>query len=199
MDCPILLDIPMPITTARLQLRPPQAGDGAELNAAILETYEDLQVWMPWARQRPSLEESEENVRRAQAKWILREDLRLSIFDRATGRLAGSTGLHQIQWELPSFEIGYWLRKSFSGLGYATESTNALTRFAFQQLKAKRVEVRCNAMNERSLAVFRRLGFESEGCLRNQDTHANPAVESRDTLVYSRLNANGLPAIEVHW
>ena len=199
MDRPILFDIPMPITTPRLVLRSPQPGDGAELNAAILETFDELHVWMPWASQRPTLDDSEENVRRAHAKWILREDLRLSIFDRASGKLAGSTGLHRINWDLPSFEIGYWLRKSFMGTGYATESTNALTRYAFQQLKAKRVEVRCNAQNERSLAVFKRLAFEYEGCLRNNDTHANSSIENRDTLVYSRINADGLPALEAKW
>jgi RimJ/RimL family protein N-acetyltransferase len=190
----------MPIVTPRLILRPPQPGDGAELNAAILESFDDLQIWMPWADHKPSLEESEENVRRAYAKWILREDLRIHIFDRATGKLAGSSGLHRINWELPSFEIGYWLRKSFVGKGYVTESTNALTRYAFDHLRAKRVELRCNSKNERSLAVFKRLGFEYEGCLRSNDTHANAGnVETRDTLIYSRLTPAGLPELEVNW
>lgn len=197
---PILLEIPMPIITPRLILRPPQTGDGAELNATILESFDDLSTWMPWADHKPTIEESEENVRRAHAKWILREDLRISIFDRETGKLAGSTGLHRINWKLPSFEIGYWLRKSFVGKGYATESTHALTRFAFKQLGAKRVELRCNSKNEKSFAVFKRLGFEYEGCLRGNDVHVNAqSVENRDTLVYSRLNLSDLPPLEVNW
>ena len=197
---PILFEIPMPIATPRLFLRPPQSGDGVELNAAILESFDELSVWMPWADHKPTLDESEENVRRAAAKFILREDLRISIFDRATGKLAGSTGLHRINWRLPSFEIGYWLRKSFTGKGYITEATNALTRFAFKEFKAKRIELRCNSKNEKSVAVFKRLGFEYEGCLRSSDVHANSqVVESRDTLIYSRLNINGLPLLEVSW
>ena len=195
---PILLDIPMPIETPRLLLRPPQPGDGVELNQAINESFEALSVWMPWAKERPSVEDSEENVRRAFAKWVLREDLRISIFDKASGKLVGSSGLHRINWELPSFEIGYWVRKSFEGKGYITESTNALTQFAFKQLKAKRVEIRCNSKNERSVTVIKRLGFEYEGCLRSNDTHAN-SMESRDTVVYSRLNGDGLPQLDVSW
>ena len=35
---PILLDLPMPIITPRLLLRPPQPGDGIALNAAVSET-----------------------------------------------------------------------------------------------------------------------------------------------------------------
>ncbi|MBK7962688.1 MAG: GNAT family N-acetyltransferase [Bdellovibrionales bacterium] len=195
---PILLDIPMPIETPRLLLRPPQPGDGVELNQAINESFEALSVWMPWAKERPSVEDSEENVRRAFAKWVLREDLRISIFDKASGKLVGSSGLHRINWELPSFEIGYWVRNSFEGKGYITESTNALTQFAFKQLKAKRVEIRCNSKNERSVTVIKRLGFEYEGCLRSNDTHAN-SMESRDTVVYSRLNGDGLPQLDVSW
>lgn len=195
---PVLLDIPMPVKTNRLLLRPPQPGDGVELNAAIVESFDELKVWMPWAKAKPTLEESEENIRRAYAKWILREDLRIMIFDKETGKLAGSSGLHRIHWDLPSFEIGYWVRKSFANKGYITESTNALTRFAFEQLKAKRVEVRCHSKNDRSVAVSKRLGFELEGCLRNSDTHAN-AVETRDTLIFSRINSDGLPALDVTW
>ncbi|MGZ3689005.1 MAG: GNAT family N-acetyltransferase [Bdellovibrionota bacterium] len=197
---PILLDIPVPITTPRLLLRPSVAGDGPGINEAVLESYDELHPWMPWADHRPTVEEGEENARRSHAKWILREDLRLLIIDRASERILGSTGLHRINWELPSFEIGYWLRTSYVGKGYATEATNALTRFAFEHFGAKRVELRCNPENEMSLAIFKRLGFEFEGCLRNSNTHANPQlVKSRDTLIYSRINADGLPPLDVSW
>jgi RimJ/RimL family protein N-acetyltransferase len=195
---PILLDIPTSLTTERLLLRPPQAGDGPELNAAVIESFDALSLWMPWAKTKPTVEESEENVRRAFAKWILREDLRVSIFDKATGKLAGSSGLHRINWAVPSFEIGYWARTSFVGKGYITESTNALTRFAFNFLKAKRVEIRCNSKNKKSIAVIERLGFEFEGCLRNSDTHGDE-TEPRDMLIYSRLSDAGLPALEVNF
>ena len=62
---PILLDIPESFETERLLIRVPRAGDGPELNAAVLETFEGLQPWMPWAKERPSVEKSEENSRRA--------------------------------------------------------------------------------------------------------------------------------------
>ena len=195
---PILLDLPMSITTERLILRPPQPGDGPELNAAIIESFDDLNRWMPWAKTRPSVDESEEIVRRAYARWILREEFQISIFDRTTGKLAGSTGLHRINWDVPSFEIGYWARTSFAGKGYITESTNALTRFAFQFLKAKRVEIRCDSTNQKSIAVAKRLGFELEGCLRNGGTSTN-GTGPRDTSVFSLLTDAALPPLKVSW
>ena len=54
--------------------------DGAGINAAILESMKELNTWMPWARELPSIDDSELSVRRATAKWILREDLRVSLF-----------------------------------------------------------------------------------------------------------------------
>lgn len=196
---PILLDIPMPITTSRLLLRPPQAGDGVEMNAAIKESFNELKIWMPWARELPSVESSEERARRAHADWLLREDIQILIFDKSSKKIIGSTGLHRIKWEIPAFEIGYWVRTSFAGKGYISESTNALTRFAFKQLKAKRVEIRCNPKNERSHAVIKRLGFEYEGCLRYSDIHAAHSIVERDTVVYSRLNPDSLPELDVTW
>jgi len=195
---PILLDLPQQIQTPRLFLRPPQPGDGKELNAAIIDSLAELQPWMPWAQSTPSILESEENVRQAYAKWILREDLRYSIFEKASGKMVGSTGLHRILWDIPAFEIGYWVRTPYQGQGFITEAVNALTRFSFAFLKAKRAEIRCNARNVRSLAVMKRLNFEFEGCLRGSDAHVKEG-ESRDTLVYSRLNLDGLPPLEVQW
>ncbi len=193
---PILLDLPMPIQTPRLTLRGPRPGDGAAVNAAVLESFEDLREWMPWATERPSLAASEENIRRACAAWILREDLRILAFDRATGALAASSGLHRIRWGVPSFEIGYWVRSSYAGRGLAGEITNALTRFAFGQLGARRVELRCAPDNTRSLRVIRKLGFEQEGLLR-ADT-LGPSGP-RDTVVFSRMGLEGLPTLDVRW
>lgn len=194
---PVLLNIPMPIKTPRLLMRPPQAGDGPELNAAILESWEEIKDWLPFVKQgKPTLENSEENVRRAFAKWVLREDLRVSMWDIETGKFAGSTGLHRINWELPAFEIGYWVRTSFAGKGLISEAVNALTRFAFQELKAKRVELRCDPNNAKSIAVAEKMGYRREGLLKNQSTHPQ-TFEVRDTIVFSRTDSMGLPDLDV--
>jgi RimJ/RimL family protein N-acetyltransferase len=196
---PILLDIPMPIETPRLVIREPLHGDGPEVNAAVLESIGELERWMPWADHKPTVEESEESVRRGYAKWILREDLRLMLFDKQSGVFIGGSGLHQIDWKIPSFEIGYWMRTSFTGRGLIQESTNAITRFAFQQLGAKRVEIRCDSDNAKSISVIKKLGFELEGRLRKNDFGQNGSALLRDTLIYSRLDTEGLPDLDVTW
>jgi RimJ/RimL family protein N-acetyltransferase len=166
MGDPILLDVPEVIETERLVLRAPQAGDGPELCAAILESLPELRTWFPWAQDAPEPDEAEENVRQARVQFLLRKDLRFHIHLRAEpGRLIGSTGLHRMDWDAGRFEIGYWLRSRDAGHGYATEAARAMATLAFRDLGANRVEIWCDARNERSAAVARRLGFHLDGTL----------------------------------
>lgn len=195
---PLLIDLPEQILTPRLVLRPPRAGDGRAMNEAIHETAQDLKLWMPWAQTLPTVTESEINARQAHAKWILRQDLRLHLHDRQTGRFLGGSGLHQIKWAVPAFEVGFWLRKSAQGQGYISESTTAIARFAFSFLGAKRLALHCDARNAKSRRVAERLGFELEGRLRHEGLSSDGELP-RDVLVFSRLNDDGLPPLDVTW
>ena len=184
----LLLDFPESFKSDRLTIRAPRPGDGAEINAAVQETFDDLKVWMPWAQQMPTLEESETFVRRSQCEFLAREDLTLFLFLKGTNTLIGGSGLHRIDWDIPKFEIGYWCRKRFQGQGYITESTEAIATFAFETLGAKRVEIRCDSKNVRSRGIPDRLGFRLEGTLRNDSL--SPAGELRDTLVFAKIKNN---------
>ena len=183
---PILRDFPSSFETARLTIRCPQPGDGAELNAAIVESLTELRPWMPWAQHAPTVEESEASVRKAYARFLQREDLWLFLFLKGTNTLVGSSGLHRIDWTVPRFEIGYWVRTSYAGQGYITESTAGITQFAFQTLGANRVEIRCDAKNERSAAVPRRLNFAHEGTLR-WDSRCPMTNDLRDTMIFAKV------------
>lgn len=182
----LLLDFPNSFETRHLTIRSPLPGDGPELNAAIIESWDSLKRWMPWAKERPSVEESEANVRSAYLRFLAREDLRLSLYLVGTDTLIGSSGLHRIDWDVPRFEIGYWVRERYARQGYVTEAVEGITRFAFETLGAKRVEIRCDALNVRSMAIPKRLGYTLEGTLRN---HARDHVtgDLRDTLVFAKI------------
>ena len=169
---PILIDLPDVLHGPRLLVRPYRAGDGAALWEAVEESREHIRPWLPWGPMHQSPADSEASVRRWQAKWLTREDLAVGLWDKATGRFLGGSGLHRINWDIPSFEIGYWLRQTAEGHGYMTEAGRLLCSLAFKTLGAQRVIIRCEAGNARSAAVAQRLGFVQEGILRN---------ESRDT------------------
>lgn len=163
---PVLLDFADSFETERLTIRSPMVGDGAELQMAVAESIDDLRPWTTWADHAPTVEEYEERVRKGRAKFLTREDLWLLLFLKNTHTLVGGSGLHRIDWDVPRFEIGYWVRSRFAGQGYITEAVRGVARFAFETLGARRVEIRCDARNERSRRVAERAGFELEATLR---------------------------------
>jgi RimJ/RimL family protein N-acetyltransferase len=182
---PSQFELPESLETARLLLRAPQPGDGRAANEAILETWDELHRWMPWARERPTVEESEQKVQDLRAKFMARTALPMTMWLREGGTFIGTTDLHHIDWTVPSFELGYWIRRSFQRQGYVTEAVRAVTRFAFQVLEAERVEIRCSQRNLSSQRLAERCGFFLEGQLRNQTRE--PTGELRDTLIYSLI------------
>lgn len=106
------------------------------------------------------------------------------LFEKSSGLLVGCSGFHDIDWRIPAMEIGYWVRTGQVGKGFVTEAVNRLTELAFTSLNAKRVEIRCDRINERSRKVAERCGFQLEGTLLNEDM--SPDGELRDTCIYGK-------------
>ncbi|WP_188456279.1 GNAT family N-acetyltransferase [Virgibacillus oceani] len=183
---PILLDFPDAFETERLLIRCPKPGDGQVVYEAINASIEELKPWLPFAQSKQSEDDAEINIREAHIKFLAREDLRLLLFHKETGKLIGSSGLHRIDWDVPKFEIGYWIDSRFSGKGFISEAVEGITNFAFNELNAKRVEIRCDAKNTKSRAIPERLKFDLEGVLRNEDCSVD-GKELRDTCIYTMV------------
>jgi RimJ/RimL family protein N-acetyltransferase len=167
---PILLEVPESFDTARLTLRMPHPSDGAALHTAIVESYANLQPWISWAATMPTLEDIEQRVRKDHLKYLAREDFRLLMFLKGTDTLVGGGGLilrNPEYWKIPKFEIGYWVRTSLEGQGYVSEAVVGLTKFGFEALGARRIEIRCDERNVRSRKVAERNGYTMEGLLIN--------------------------------
>lgn len=194
---PVLIDIPMPIQTPRLLLRPPQPGDGMLITAAKKESWAVLTQWMIWAQGEPDPVSDEIVAREALAKFILRTDLMMLGIEKDSGMPVVFTGLHRIDWHARIFEIGYWVRKTAQGRGIATEAAHALTRYAFQELAARKVIIAHAAGNDPSAAVIRKLGFEREAIERYGTTLPDGRVV--DQYRYARFNTDELPDLDIRW
>lgn len=181
----ILRNVPEIIETERLTLRAPRLGDGEIVFHAVEESRETLKVWMPWAVTEASIAASESFIRFSASMFMRREEFNFLIFEKSSGTLLGASSLHTIDWSVPRFEIGYWLRDSATGKGYMTEAVHALTRLAFETLDAERVEIRCDTRNEPSANVARRAGYTQEACLRRQSRGTQG--ELRDTYIFAKL------------
>ena len=166
-----LRDIPTTFDTERLTLRWPMPGDGATFHAGVLASIEELRPWLAWVIPTPTEEQMEARIRHKHAHFIERTELVYLIFLKGTSTFIGSTWLHSPDWAVPSFEIGYWACTAHTGKGYITEAVISLRDMALQSLGAHRLQIVCNAANQRSAAVARRAGFELEGTLRCSARH----------------------------
>ncbi|WP_412759149.1 GNAT family N-acetyltransferase [Neobacillus mesonae] len=182
---PILKEFPEEFSTERLLIRMPRPGDGKVVYDAIKASIDELKPWLPFAQQEQSEQDVELNIREAHIAFLKREDLRLLVFLKETGEFIASTGLHRIDWTVPKFEIGYWIDSRQGGKGYMTEAVKGISDFAFQELHARRVEIRCDVKNYKSRAIPERLGFTLEGTLKNDDL-APDTKEIRDTCIYAK-------------
>jgi len=172
----------------RVLVRPYRESDAQAIFEAVGESRDHLRPWLPFADAHQTVEETQDWIIHGLSDWLLREKFHLGIWEKAIDRYLGGIGLHPHNWETRYFEIGYWLRASAAGKGYMTEAVRLLTDFAFNELAATRVQIRCDERNMHSAAVARRLGYVQEARLRNH-TKA-PDGSLRTTLIFSLIPAD---------
>ena len=173
---------PGPIRTERLVLRCWQRDDAPLVKDAIDSSLDELRLWMPWARSEPSpLESIVQRIEKFRRAFEEGRDWTYGILDAAESRVIGGSGLHP-RTQPGRLEIGYWIRSSDTGQGFATEVAAALADRAFHLHGAEGVEIRCDPRNARSAAVPQRLGFTLEQTLVGDTTAPDGSV--RDTQVW---------------
>jgi RimJ/RimL family protein N-acetyltransferase len=102
------------------------------------------------------------------------------------GKACGQTSFLDIQPENGVIEIGsIWFGLTLRRTRSATEALYLMLRYAMDDLKYRRMQWRCNALNAASRAAARRLGFRFEGIFYN---HMIFKGMNRDTAWYSILD-----------
>lgn len=178
------------LETERIILRPVSVSAAQEMNAAIVASMPELQPWLPWARNTPSLEATREFCERSEQQIESGSDFPLLMRSRSTDELLGSVGLHRIDWDVPAFEVGYWCDSRHVGNGYVTESVRRLAFYVFEELAGARLCLHADTRNVASRAVAERLGFSLEGIARKDSRDHTDQLA--DTAIYARLDATGL-------
>ena len=167
------LKAPRPIfeelRSERLLLRPYRLDDAPALYEAIAESRDHLRPWESFANAFQTVEETQNWILRQRAHWQVYDWFYIGMWHQLQERYLGGVWLGPLGlngWQMPAFELAYWLRVSELGQGYATEGVRLLMDYALEVLGAQRLELSIDARNERSLALARRLGFKEEGRLR---------------------------------
>jgi RimJ/RimL family protein N-acetyltransferase len=109
-----------------------------------------------------------------------------AICDLATGEAVGKAAYLDIQPASGVIEIGgIWFAPGFARSKGSTEALFLMLSYAMDDLGYRRMQWRCNALNEKSRAAARRLGYRFEGIWFN---HMIVKGRNRDTAWYSILD-----------
>jgi len=182
---PRLLALPERLGGENIVVRPYRLGDAAAHFAAVQEDRAELAEWVAWTDNFQTIADSEDYVLKMAGRWVTREGLIMGIFSKDEKTLYGGTGFHGFDWNVPSLEIGWFLRKSARGQGIGAAAVTLCCKLAFEQIGANRVWGTVDVLNDRSCRLFERVGFTREAHLRGECRDHHGVV--RDTFVYAML------------
>ncbi|MHA2323469.1 MAG: GNAT family N-acetyltransferase [Candidatus Thorarchaeota archaeon] len=168
----MLMDFPDLLETENLIIRKYRKGDGKE-NFDLFErnnNRELLKEFVDEATDVTTLEEAEIKIREHAAEWEARTRFVMGVWLKEEKMYIGEIWIEPKKWEVPSFELGYFIEPGYQGKGLAYEASNRAMKFLFEDLQAHKVIVITRDTNERSWRLADRLGFVKEGHLRESGT-----------------------------
>ncbi|MDM4722619.1 GNAT family N-acetyltransferase [Micromonospora sp. WMMA1363] len=155
---------PVEITEAGLLLRPWRATDADAVHQSCQDP--DIQRWTtvpsPYHAEHARGFVTEHSAR----LWRHGTGAPFAVCDAGSGDLLGSCGLVSIDAAHGSGEIGYWTAPWARGHGVTVRAARAVARWAFDQLRLRRLVWRATVGNHASRLVALRTGFRVDGRLR---------------------------------
>jgi ribosomal-protein-serine acetyltransferase len=144
-----------------------------------------LRQWLPWLDIVREVKDTAQFIALTIDQHKRRQGTHYGIWYK--GRLAGTLGVHSIDWNNRKTSIGYWLGEQFQGKGLMTQAVAAyLDHLVFGEWNLERVAIQAATGNVKSRAIPERLGFQLEGVLRSNEFLYDHFV---DHAVYSMLAA----------
>lgn len=175
---------PMALTDGVVTLRPLRADDAVSMYEAISESLADLEPWMSWAHAEFQRKEAQDWITVARARWNDGAYFGFAITDASRNTFLGGCSLSQVNPLYRFCNLGYWIRSTQRGHGFAGRAARLAARFAFERLGLVRAEIVIAAENGDSLKVAEKIGAHREGILFNRIVIHS---EVRDAVMYSLL------------
>ena len=116
------------------------------------------------------------------------DPLWFTVVDKATDTPVGVVSFLNIKTDMRTIELGHiWYAPDAQRTAANTEATLLMLRESFDVLGYRRVEWKCDALNERSRRAALRLGFAYEGVFRQ---HMLIKGRNRDTAWFAMTDAD---------
>jgi len=159
-----------------------------EHHAAFCEVGLDPELWQWIPYRATTAEEMLGYIQSALRDQTAGTAQPFATVERATGRVIGSTRYMNIDQANRRVEIGAtWIAKPWQRTAINTEAKYLMLRHAFETLGCIRVELKTDALNEKSRNAILRIGAKEEGTLRRHFVTWSGRV--RDTVYFSVLDS----------
>jgi N-acetyltransferase len=147
---------------------------------------DDIFRWIPYSV--TTREDFRRLVDKAFEEQMRGESIVFATVERASGRTIGSTRFMNIDRVNKRVEIGStWIAPAWQRTAVNSEAKYLLLRHAFEQWKCIRVELKTDALNQKSRNAILRIGAKEEGTLRRHLVTWTGRV--RDTVYFSVLDS----------
>ena len=185
---------PHPLLTDKVvALRRFQLRDVDALHAAVDESLPDLIPWMTWATPAYGRADAADFIRVVTETWEAGRYYALAITDARDGTMLGTASLSHIHPVYNFCNLGYWVRSSRRGNGFAPRAARLAAKFGFEQLHLLRVEIVAAVENAASIKVAEKSGARREGILRERMTVREKV---HDAVMFSFIRSDfGLPPL----
>lgn len=177
-----MIDFTKILETEQVLLRPVRRDDYNE----FIPLTQDKDLWTYFTNDLSDKDVLLAWVETGIKELTLKKRLALSIVDKKTNSVAGSTSIGNISERDKRVEIGWtWLGREYQGKGINDQAKYLLLEYCFEELGCERVEFKTDVLNEPARNALKRIGAVEEGVLRSHTlvTHNR----RRDTIYYSIL------------
>ncbi len=181
------LNIAVPVTLEGSVVRlEPLRSEHAELFWEVAKNdLEEIFRWIPYTMQ--SRDNFGTLIDRAFAEQDRGESVVFATVERCSGKVVGSTRFMNIDRANRRVEIGStWIAPAWQRTAVNTEAKYLMLRHAFEAWGCMRVELKTDALNQKSRNAILRIGAKEEGTLRRHLVTWTGRV--RDTVYFSILD-----------
>ncbi len=181
------LNIALPLTLEGSIVRlEPLRDEHAELFWNVAKNdVDDIFRWIPYSMK--TREDFEKVIKQAFLEEGRGESLVFATVERSSGQAIGSTRFMNIDRLNKRVEIGStWIAPAWQRTAVNTEAKYLMLRHAFEVWRCIRLELKTDALNQKSRNAILRIGAKEEGTLRRHVVTSTGRV--RDTVYFSILD-----------
>jgi N-acetyltransferase len=190
---PLDIRVPFTLEGSVVRLEPIRLQHAGILWEVAKNDLEDIFRWIPYAVR--TQEDFRKLVDKALDEQQRGESVVFATMEAASGRVIGSTRFMNIDRTNRRVEIGStWIAPAWQRTAVNTEAKYVMLRHAFEVWGCMRVELKTDALNQKSRKAILRIGAKEEGTLRRHLVTWSGRV--RDTVYFSILDSEW-PAVKL--